>query len=141
MPRSGCSALHGGESQLKKKSLIYKPVSVSYYNVISTDLFNIINTETSKTKIFVFHVITVVHYNRLSRINIRSLYNCGSNLAVITDDWSLFRPLNFASRAKINACNLLLLAWSYFLGFRMKLQHKGLKLSQIIFFGKFSIYR
>ena len=56
---------------------------------MSTDLFVNINTETSKTKIFVFHVITVRNYNRLSRINIRSFYNCSSKLPVMTDDWSL----------------------------------------------------
>ena len=62
------------------------------YKYPSTDLFIIINTETSNTKIFVFHVITVGHYNRLSRINIRSFYNF-SNLPVMADDRSLFRPL------------------------------------------------
>ena len=75
------------------KSLIYNSVSVSYYNVISTDFFIIINKETSKTKTLIFNVITVGNYNRLSRINIRSFYNCGSNLPVMTDDRSLFRPL------------------------------------------------
>ena len=63
--------------------LIFKPLN----------LFIIINTETSKTKFFVFYVIMVWHYNRLSRINIWSFYNCGSNLLVMKDDWSLIRPL------------------------------------------------
>ena len=62
------------------------------------------------TKIFAFHVITVGHYNGLSRINIWSFYNCGSNLPVMTDDRSLLQPLDilfaFVSINKFSFKNL-----------------------------------